>query len=137
MNKLFCCCFRFGFVLRKRVFTHQGRVSKLFIHSSPGFLISRCVYNCEALCGAVGGSKVAQQQGRTCHGGTCKRWSIFVPCWSNAVRLLMAKWHQFTTKLSQECHSRLSRPVSGSVRCSSPFTYSPMGMAWAQCPQRS
>lgn len=37
MNKLFYCCFGAGFVLKKRVFTHQGHVSKLFIRTSPGF----------------------------------------------------------------------------------------------------
>lgn len=37
MNKLFYCCFGVGFVLRKRVFTHQGHVSKLSIRTSAGF----------------------------------------------------------------------------------------------------
>lgn len=134
---MFCCCFRFGFVSRKRVFTHRGHVSKLFIHSSPGFLITHCAYYCEALRGAVGGSEVAQQWGGTCREGTCKCWSIFGPCWSNAVRLLMAKCHPFTSKSSQESHSRPSKSVSASVQCSCPFTYSPMGTAWAQCPQSS
>jgi len=83
------------------VFTHQGHVSKLSIRSSPGFLISHCVYYCEAPRDAVGGSKVAQQWGGACCGGTCKHWSIFGPGWSSAVRLLMAKCHPFTSILSQ------------------------------------
>lgn len=41
------------------MFTHQGRVAKLFIHSTPGLLIPHCVYYREALRGAVGGSEVA------------------------------------------------------------------------------
>lgn len=113
------------------MFTHQGHVSKLFNHSSPGFLISHCVYYCEALCGAVGGSKVAQQRGGMCCGGMCKHWSISGSRWSNAVRLLMAKCHPFTSKLFQESHTRLSRSVAALVQCRSSLTNSPVGKAWA------
>lgn len=51
------------------MFTHQGHVSKLFIHSHPGFLVCHSAFYCEALRDVVGGRKVAQQWGRTCRGG--------------------------------------------------------------------